>query len=274
MSLGNLLTARQVVEQLDRLGLGVWGPDVVIKWTGEEPGLPIALRAHQGKPHRYRLVDVLEFHLQRGRKERAKGFASGDAGLEARIERALQLLVAGDASAMPPATATAPAAASPGSLPQLVELPSTPGVTEARVSTDSAPTLPPAKAEAEPQQLAWDQLSESEALLAVLQGRDPRNWKAAEEAVKMRRNRLVEERRLIPVDELQDALDAHTEYTRTTILAAGPSMKLQLRDLVPMEIREKMDRAVEDAFQRLLTTLSGTSDIDDADGVTAAPPKS
>lgn len=259
MSSGNLLTARQVVAQLDRLGVGVWGQDVVIKWAGEEPGLPIALRAHQGKPHRYRMVDVLEFHLQRCRKERAKGFTSGDNALEARLERALQLLVSGDASALPLAPAS-----DGRSMP--IDLP----VTDSHPVSDATPSLPPAKGDGEQQQLAWDQHSESEALLAVLQGRDPRNWKAAEEAVRMRRQRLVEERRLIPVDELQEALDAHTEHTRTTLLAAGPAIKLSLRDLVSPEQRPNVDRAIDEAVQRLLETLASADDLDDQDVVSDA----
>lgn len=263
MSLGNLLTARQVVDQLDRLGLGVWGQDVVIKWTLEEPALPIALRAQQGKPHRYRLVDVLEFHLQRCRKERAKGFSSGDADQEARIERALRLLLTGEPVVVaPPALHLTPTPHITPPVP-IEEVVASAVVSPPTGSSDSKATVSPAKGEAEQQQLAWDQLSESEALLAVLQGRDPRNWKAAEEAVKMRRLRLVEERRLIPVDELQEALDAHTEHTRTSLLAAGPSIKLKLRDLVSAEQREKVDRAIDDAIQHLLETLARADDLAD-----------
>lgn len=263
MSLGNLLTARQVVEQLDRLGLGVWGQDVVIKWTLEEPALRIALRAQQGKPHRYRMLDVLEFHLHRCRKERAKGFTSGDPDLEGRLERALRVLVAGDTTATPAAIA-APVTSVPNDPRSVLE------DLESSSAADSKPPVSPAKVDGEQQQLAWDQLSESEALLAVLQGRDPRNWKAAEEAVKMRRQRLVEERKLIPVDELQEALDAHTEHTRTTLIAAGPSLKLSLRDLVPADLREKVDRAVDMAFQRLLATLAASDDLDAADDLKVA----
>lgn len=263
MNVGTMLTARQVVEQLDRLGLGVWSPDAVIKWTLEEPALQIALRAQQGKPHRYRMVDVLEFHLQRCRKERAKGFTSGDPDLEARLERALRLLVTGEAPSAPPPVPQTP-------LMTLEGLSAASSAADSLPNVDAPAAVSPAKGEGEQQQLAWDQMSESEALLAVLQGRDPRNWKAAEEAVKMRRNRLVEERRLIPVEELDEALDAHTEHTRTTLQAAGPSIKLTLRDQIPAELREKVDRVIDDAIQRLLETLARTDDLDDADESSAA----
>ena len=68
MTAAPLLTARELVDELARLGVGRWSAAAVRRWIQEEPACPIAERGKPGQRHRYRLVDVLAW--LRSRSER------------------------------------------------------------------------------------------------------------------------------------------------------------------------------------------------------------
>ncbi|HEU4589362.1 MAG TPA: hypothetical protein VFS13_00525 [Steroidobacteraceae bacterium] len=242
-----IVTGRDLVSRLGQLGVGRWGADAVRQWIREEPPCPVAEHAEQGKPHRYRTREVLTWLRDRAQRERAKGFTRGGADgvdLVDRIDAALAgtaLLDRSAAAALSDmrgnfAPSVAPAQGAGGT------------------STD--------RAKAPREQIDWLQLSDSEALLQVLQGRDPRNWKAAEEAMTTRRERLEAERLLIPVAELEAALDVHTEHTRKGIAGATQSMKLALRDYIDPARLHDAERAIELQHEQLLQQLASTADLE------------
>lgn len=250
MSAGELLTGRALVNELGAAGIGRWSPDAVRQWIREDPPCPIAEHADQGKPHRYQLQPVLAWLRDRALRERAKGFTRGDGNdLVERIDRALR--------GEPPACTDSELASGQAENFAANTSP-TPGAGGA-ASVEASVPLSPAKAPRE--QTDWLSLSEADALRAVLQGRDPRNWKAAEEADALRRERLLDERKLIPIDELDAALDLHTEHTRKGIAAATQAMKLALRDFIdPMRLHDA-ERAIELQHEQLLQQLANTDDL-------------
>lgn len=259
---GELLTGRALVNALATAGVGRWSPDAVRQWIREDPPCPIAEHADQGKPHRYRLQPVLAWLRDRALRERAKGFTRGDGNdLVERIDRALR----GE-----PAARTDSATASGQAENFAANTSPTPG-TGGAAGAEALAQVSQAKAPRE--QTDWLALSEADALRAVLQGRDPRNWKAAEEADALRRERLIDARKLIPVEELDAALDLHTEHTRKGIAAATQAMKLALRDFIdPLRVHDA-ERAIEQQHELLLQQLASTADLDgnDVPGAREAP---
>jgi phage terminase Nu1 subunit (DNA packaging protein) len=71
-----LFTGRELVGELQRLGIGTWTPDAVRQWIREEPALPIAQPGQQGQSHRYRITDAIAWLRARGERERAKGWTA------------------------------------------------------------------------------------------------------------------------------------------------------------------------------------------------------
>lgn len=241
MSAGHL-TGRQLVAALKDLGVGSWSADAVRQWTREEPPCPIAEHADQGKPHRYRLDQVLPWLRARTMAERAKGYTrSGDgADLLARIEAALR----GESRpAVPESTAAADTPLFSAAL-----IASEPG---AGVAPEQPAAPSPAKL-----QVDWLTLADTEALLRVIEGRDPRNWKAAEEAMVIRRERLEAERKLIPLAELEGALEVNVEHTRRGLIAATQALKVKLRDFFRPDSVHAGERAIDEEIHRLLQRLA------------------
>lgn len=258
IDLDALLTGRQLVTALREAAVGTWSADAVRQWIREEPPCPVAEHADQGKPHRYRLRPVLEWLRARALGERAKGFTRGDgADLVDRIDSALRGVPA-------PALSDSARRVSPVEKFNANTSPS-PGAGAAAGDEPAAVS----QAKATPQQVDWLSLSTEDALLQVLQARDPRNWKAAEEAMVIRRERLEAERRLIPVAELNDALDINTEHTRRNIAAAGPTIKLALREFIKPDRQHAADREIDLQIDQLLHRLAATDDLDAAPSPTS-----
>lgn len=249
MSRESLLTGRELVATLAEAGLGSWSPDAVRQWIREEPACPIAQAADQGKPHRYRLVDVLTWLRARAQAERAKGFTSRSGeDVPAKIEAVLARLQATSSTDFK--------------------------LTQQEGEKIGASTPPPsgAGAQAEPtmasevshakQQTEWLNLTDADALIEVLRNRDPRTWKAAEEAMAARRERLLEDKKLIAVEELDEALQIQTDHLVTNIQNARLALKSALRDFLQFEQVAPAERIVDEYFDLMSENLASANDIE------------
>lgn len=234
-----LISGRELVARLAELGVGRWTPDAVRQWIREDVPCPVAEPSGgSGRPNRYRLRPVLAWLKARAERERAKGFTRADGLDQAKLVDLALTALDGDHKA---SEAPDPVPADGTALPA------------ASASSAVARDLSPAKRE----HIAWDALSDAEAMLRILQGTgDPRNWEAAERALTTRQNRLREARELIPVAELALALEANVTDTLSTIQATRPGLKTALRDLVRAEHHSEVDRIVDDAFASMLQRLA------------------
>ena len=201
----SLFTGRKLVGELERLGVGTWGPDVVRRWIVEEPACPVAVPGENGKPHRYRLPDVLAWLEARTERELRRGVSQSAQDRLERIHRAIRMFAAGE-------TAQAPPTAPPASRPPDTGLQLTPpeGTTPAPVSPAKMPDV----------DLSGINLRDRgaiELLLEILHGRDPRTAKAAEEALRLRQKRLIDEGQLVPVDDAQRMTDGMAILIRMAI---------------------------------------------------------
>lgn len=242
----SLLSGRQLVEELARLGLGTWTPDAVRQWIREEPPCPIAEAADQGKPHRYRLVDVLAWLQARADRERAKGFTSAaSAQMVDRIALVLRNVVSGTA---------APASA--------------PAEPRHQLPLDAPPAAPATADALAPSRTGNFTVDEIEGatdldlVMKILQGRDPQAWKRVEEALAARRKRLEADGLLIPVDELQQTLDVQAVAMRSAANALVIPLAQRIPDSSTFAQREAI---IQTAIDRMLEGLSrGGDDGDDA----------
>lgn len=244
----SLLSGRQLVEELARLGLGTWTPDAVRQWIREEPPCPIAEAADQGKPHRYRLVDVLAWLQVRADRERAKGFTSAaSAQMVDRIALVLRNVLSGRAS-----TPAAPAPVEPR-----YQLP----LDASPLASASADTLAPSRTG----NFSVDEIegaTDLDLVMKILQGRDPQAWKRVEEALAARRKRLEADGLLIPVDELQQTLDVQAVAMRSAANALVIPLAQRISDTSTFAQREAI---IQTAIDRMLEGLSrGGDDADDA----------
>ncbi|MCX7062830.1 MAG: hypothetical protein NTZ11_18330 [Gammaproteobacteria bacterium] len=243
----SLLSGRQLVEELARLGLGTWTPDAVRQWIREEPPCPIAEAADQGKPHRYRLVDVLAWLQARAERERNKGFTSAAAQqMVDRIALVLRNVVSG--VPMPPSDprhqlsldAPPPAAVSAAAPSDLLA--------PTRTGNFTADEI--------------ENATDLDLVMKVLQGRDPQAWKRVEEALAARRRRLEGDGLLIPVDELQQTLDVQAVAMRSAANALVIPLAQRIPDASTFAQREAI---IQTAIDRMLEGLSrGDDDADDA----------
>lgn len=256
-----LISGRELVTRLAELGVGRWTPAAVRQWIREEPPCPVAAPSGgNGQPNRYRLRPVMAWLKARAERERAKGFTRADGLDQAKlVDLALSILDGAPPAAPEAATTPVPAVAC-----GQVQL----GILDANTAPTSGAgaaeprDLSPAKRE----HIAWDQLTDAEAMLRILQGTgDPRNWEAAERALTTRQNRLREARELIPLAELSLALEANVTDTLSTIQATRPALKTALRDLVRAEHHGEVDRLVDEAFAGMLKRLANPNTEADAD---------
>lgn len=227
----SLLSGRQLVEELARLGLGTWTPDAVRQWIREEPPCPVSERADRGKPNRFRMLDVLTWLLERERRAKARGYTTaGGSQLVDRLELVLRHFVNGT---VPVSEAPMPAAPAlpPSDLPDGLE-------------------LPPAKAAVPGTD--WEHLNDLEAVLAVLRGQQPQNWKAVEEALNQRRRRLQAEGLLVPVEEVEQILSAQALAVRSALQAMVISQAQRIPDQSTFEQRRGfLQTGVDDVLTRL-----------------------
>lgn len=254
MTQETLLSARQLMDALARLGVGSWKPDAARQWVREDPACPSEAPMMQGQPRQYRVRDVLAWLRQRATKERAKGWSSGrGADLVARVDHALAVLDGGAAPAPAPAAAEAPAA----------PVQSTQAAAPTPLPAPSAP--PPQSGDDQPHYMTedWQHLTDVEALLAVLENRDPRNWLAAENALLARQKRLEAARRLVPVDDIDRAIMS----TVTMVRSALTVMKAQLDvDLEDCESRAERRQIIADRIDATLNRLArGGVDVEQSE---------
>lgn len=103
--------------------------------------------------------------------------------------------------------------------------------------------------------LAQMQESESEAvqrLLEILEGRDPRNWKAAEEALTTRLKRLELQGDLVRSDELRRCLQAQQAVFRSTLQMLRSQIKTAVRSIdTEGKAAAVVDREVDLSLERL-----------------------
>lgn len=232
----SLLSGRQLVEELARLGLGTWTPDAVRQWIREEPPCPIAEAADQGKPHRYRLVDVLAWLQARAERDRAKGFTS--AGAQQMVDR-IALVLRNVVSGAP-----------------------TP---ELRQQLPLEPVMPPADvlAPLRTGNFTADEVegaTDLDLVMKVLEGRDPQAWKRVEEALSARRRRLEAAALLIPVEDLQQTLDVQAIGTRNAAQALVIPLAQRIPDTSTFAQREAIIRS---AIDRMLEGLARGADDSD-----------
>lgn len=226
------LTGRQLVGELSRLGLGTWTPDAVRQWIREEPPCPIAEPADQGKPHRYNLMDVLHWLLARTQRDKAHGFTSAhDQQLAQRLERAIQAFVTGQPLGI---SGPVPEAAPPASAPE----------------ASDAPALPTALTKS----FDFGTASELEALMEVIRTNRPAAWKATEEALNQRRKRMEAEGKLVPVEDLQRALDTQALATRNIAQSLIMPLAQRIADSSTLDQRRLLiQSAIDGMLQRLAT---------------------
>jgi hypothetical protein len=253
-----LLTGRQLVGALAAERVGTWSADAVRQWIREDSPCPVAEHADQGKPHRYELAAVLAWLRVRAQAERAKGFTRGDGDdLVERIDAALLRLQTGFSSDF--------SFAADGKSEKINANTAAPSGTGAQAQDPlfSAPPVSQAK-----QQTEWAALSDVNALMEVLRGRDPRNWKAAEEALAIRRERLQDEGLLIPVADLDQALATQSEHLLAAIHSGRGAIKSALRDYLTFEMIAPAERIIDEQFDDMLRALGSTADLQPD----AAPP--
>ena len=237
--------------ELARLGVGSWKADAARQWVREDPPCPSQPPMMQGQPRQYRVRDVLAWLRKRATKERAKGWSSGQgADLVARVDDALQLLdgQADPAPASPDGSAVAPPSAPANTA-------STPGAGAAGSAPPPAPSARPQSSDQQPHYMTedWQHLTDVDALLAVLENRDPRNWLAAENALLARQKRLEAAGRLVPVDDIDRAIMA----TITMVRSALTVLKSQLDvDLEGCESRVERRRIIADRLDATLNRLA------------------
>lgn len=235
----SLLTGKQLVGELERLGLGTWSAEAVRQWIREEPACPVAQAADQGKPHRYQLLDVLGWLLERAKREKAKGFTSaGSTQLVDRIELVLRQFVTAPSVlpavvvAVAPACAVSPAAvAAPPMQPDL---------------------LSPAKG-ADFAGVEIESCTDVELLLQVIQGRNPNAWRAAESALNERRKRLEAEGRLVPVQDLDHTLGTLALAVSNALEGAVLPLAQRIPDHSTLEVRRAIIQAAFDALRDRLS---------------------
>lgn len=223
-----LYTGKQLVERLAELGVGRWSAAAVRRWIHEEVPCPIAERGLNGQGHRYRLRDVVQWLMDRA-------------------ERAGDRLEAGDAVLDMLSQAS--------HLAQREGQPATP----ARATSDDLPVAPAGEGRSQ----LRDRVSAAKAaghpdpdlldvMLEVIGGRDPKNWKATEEALSLRTKRLREAGHLIPDTELQRCM----ETQQSLFLGALAGLRAQLKAAMTgasndAERARIVDREFDAALERL-----------------------
>jgi len=238
----SLVTARQLVAELSRLGLGTWSSESVRNWQREEPPCPIAEAADQGKPHRYRLIDVLGWLRAREQRQMAKGFTSqASAQLVDRIELALRQFVTG---AQPVAAEAVDLFSAPLAQPTQPDL-----LAPVRTSNFTVVDI--------------EQCSDVELVMKAVQDHNPQVWKQIEDALAARRRRLEAEGKLIPVEDLQATLDAQALGMRNASNAIVIALAQRIPDSSTFEHRRAI---IQTAIDRMLEGLS-RGEGDDAESV-------
>ncbi|WP_428309266.1 hypothetical protein [Hydrocarboniphaga sp.] len=202
--------------ELARLQVGSWGPEAVRKWIAEEPPCPIAQPALNGAPHRYQIEDVLAWLRLRGQRELAKGFVPADGvSLVDRVDQALKI------RARPPGGADTQNAQGDAEPQSLFDQPA---------AAEPATRVSPAK----PERMTPTEIegcTDVEMLLNIIMDRvAPQDWRATEQALAARTERLVAEGKLVPVADLRRAVEAIVMLVRAALEQLGPLIASRISD--------------------------------------------
>lgn len=224
-----LLTGRELVARLADLDVGHWSAAAVRRWIQEEPPCPVARRGVNGQGHRYRLVDVLVW--LRARAERAGEVFDGAAAL--------------DAVTATEATNAAPAAASSAE-----GTPAPEAARPARAAQDPEATV---RARVEAAKAGGFEDGELlDRLLGIIEGRDPRTWKATEEALSLRIKRQREAGQLVTDEELQRCLEVQQALFLGAFNGLRAQLKASLGSVAEEAARTKLvDREFDAALERI-----------------------
>ncbi|PWN56194.1 hypothetical protein [Abyssibacter profundi] len=234
-----LLSGRQLVAQLDELEVGTWTAAAVRRWIHEEIPCPIAQRGQNGQSHRYRLVDVVQWLCDRAERAGDR-LEAGDTVLQ-------MLRRAAEPSPVPdPGGISAREQACAG-------LPIQQGATDSMGRPSLKDRVQAAKADGHEDPELLDLLME------VIGGRDPRHWKAAEEAIALRTKRKREEGSLVSDDELQLCLDTQ----QALFLGAMQGLRAQLKaELAGLGTDLERGRAIDREFDRALERMADAVDAE------------
>jgi hypothetical protein len=270
-----MLTARQLVAELSRLGAGHWTPDAVRQWLREELPCPVAAHGVLGQPHRYDLVEVLVWLIARAKRERVKGHTRGDGADPAQqLERALAL-ARNERQAHPPQTdhaKVAPHQGTPGAVAGSgADRSGAPahGMLGAPARVAAAPAAASLqdgadKADPDVQLLARAlgltvravERALSAHALVVSRFRDPRNAKAHEE-MRLARMRADEaEGKLVPAEEVERLLADIVLPARSGLLALKGELGAAIESCSTVEARRA---AIEQRVDTLLEQLAAAS---------------
>lgn len=203
-----LLVARELVAELQRMGVGTWSPDAVRQWIREEPACPIAERGRRGQSHLYRIADVLLWLRARDTQ----------AALKQGVE--------------PQDVASAGVGASPHAVGQ-------------------ATVTPTQAIRAQAAALQGGDMELVQRMLEVLEGRDPRTWKAAEEALATRLKRQESQRQLVASSELDLCLSAQQTAFLSAVKQMKAQLKLAIRNVGALELMPVIDADFDKVIERL-----------------------
>lgn len=244
--MGELLTARKLVAELARRQVGEWGPEVVRHWINEEPACPIAQRGRPGQPHKYDADRVQQWLRERdARWGLNTGAGQADANEPTQPPPEQVGSGAGQAVAAQPSSSTPPSALLVSSAPN---------------GNDVRELLAQAAAEAQYNPTI-------EAMLDVLRGRDPRNWKAAEDAYTTRVKRLETMGYLVNVDDMRACLDAQVQIFRAGVTALRNQLKV---GLAGVDDQAGRDAVIDEEADLMLERVADAARAADAEGASDA----
>lgn len=213
MNSAKLLTARELVAELDRLGVGTWTAAAVRRWIQEEAPCPVARRGEPGQTHRYNLVDVL-------------------AWLRARAERNGGAVLLAEKNG-----ATVSPAGGEGEAPADIS------------------TLSPSELVAHAQQCGGGgELIDR--LVEVIKDRDPRNWKATEEAMTIRMKRLEMEGSLVRVSELQRCLQVQQSSFQVATEQLRAQLRLAAASATGADLLAAIDHEIDATLERIAASVA------------------
>lgn len=229
--MSHLVTARRLVVILRDRGIGDWDPAMVRRWIDEEPPCPVK-RGRPGQSHKYDPEAVIAWLEDRDWRQ----------GIEY-SEEAASVAANYQADETQAGTEPVPAAAAPQ---PVVEPAAAPGGAGTAPSLADIQTRDPAQ-----------NTDEINRLLEVLAGRDPRNWKASEEALTTRYKRLEMMGYLVNVNELQQVLDAQLNIFLSGIQSLRGQLQMALADdLERTERATVVDQEIDTLLERVSSAAS------------------
>lgn len=256
LPLPQLLTARQLVGELGRLGAGHWTPDAVRQWIREELPCPIAAPGALGQPHRYSLVSVLDWLLARQQRERAKGYTRAD-GVDAaqQLTQALRRAQSEQQSAAQLASSASAVdracAGSADTAPSVADRQGRPADPDVALLAQAVGVTPRALSR------ALDAHS-----LVISRFRDPRNAKAHEEMRLARMRADAAEGKLVPADQVERLIADIVLPARSALLGLRVDLGNALDSCATPEARRA---EIERAVHRVLDRLSAPDQLAPAD---------